>query len=162
MSIEELEAALKAVTDRMTVLDEIIKSARIGEPKVAAFRCNHSGLYFPPDYVKEWGKLYGVGLGPDPVSEVFDTDYDTDPPRVTEETRDIATIMHPLVVTRMQVDLVTIPKGEWDASQAVLDMDDPLLRQRARIVRAKQLQNPRGKLRALQASWDMLHVKGVR
>lgn len=153
MTNEELEAALKAVTDKLTILDQVIKSAKLGAPVVAAFKCNHSGLYFPPDYVKEWGKLYGIGLGIDPVSEVLNSDYDTAPPKPDESTMDINTIMHPLIVTRVQVDLMTVPQDEYEANKAIIAIDDPRMVERAKICRANQLDNPKGRLKALEANW---------
>lgn len=154
MTTEELEAAIKACTSRLDMLDQVIKSAKMGAPVTIAFKCNHSGLYYPADYVKEWGKLYGHGLGPDPVSEMLDSDYDTPPPRPDDRTMDITTIMHPLRVTRVQVDLVTVPQDEYDENRAVIAIDDPRIITRAKICRAKQLDNPKGgELRSLQANW---------
>lgn len=155
-ALDALDAALKAVTDSNAAIDAVIKGAKIGAPVTVAFKCNHSGLYFPADYVKEWGSLYGIGLGPDPVSEVLDSDYHTDPPRPTESTMDINTIMHPLRVTRVQVDLMTVPQGEFDANQAIIAIDDTRMSKRAAICRANQLENPKGKLRALEANWMMI------
>lgn len=155
-TLEEIEQDLKAVTDKLSVMDAIIKGANIGVPTVMAFHCNHSGLYFPSDYIKNWGRPYGVGLGPDPVSEVLDSDYDTAPPKVSEDTLDVETIMHPLVVTRVQIDLVTVPAIVYNANKAILAVDDPRMRERVKIIRPKQLENPKGKLRALQAQWQIL------
>jgi len=159
VNLEEMEQIIAGVNGRLTLLDNIIKGAKLGLPKVLAFRCNHSGLYFPADYVKGWGKGYGVGLGPDPVSEVLDSDYDTAPPAINDNTREIESIMHPLVCTRMQVDLVEVNEAEYEDGRAVLASQDPRMRARARICRDKQLKNPRGRLRAIQASWDKLAMK---
>jgi hypothetical protein len=155
-ALDALEASLRAVTDSSAALDAVIKGAKIGAPVVVAFKCNHSGLYLPDDYVKNWGKPYGIGLGPDPVSEVLDSDYDTAPPKPDENTMDINTIMHPLRVTRVQVDLVTIPEEEYNANQAILAVDDPRMLARAKICRSKQLDNPKGRLRTLEANWMAL------
>lgn len=156
MTNEELEQNLKAVTDRLTLLDQVIKGAKIGAPVVTAFRCNHSGLYFPADYVKQWGRLYGHGLGPTPVSEVLDTDYETDPPPITNKIEDINQIMHPMGHVRVQMDLMNVPQDEYEAKKAIAHHEDKNMRRRAAIVRAKQLANPRGKLRMLQASWERI------
>lgn len=157
MSIEQLESALLAVTSRLDLLDGVIKDARLGMPTTLAFHCNHSNLYFPADYVKEWGRLYGHGLGPDPVSEILDSDYDTAPPKITEDTRDFEGIMHPLVTTRVQVDLVKVPVIDYEAGRAVLAIDDPRLKARVSIIRPKQLANPKSRLRSLQAQWSTLN-----
>jgi hypothetical protein len=153
-ALDALEANVRAVTDSNAAIDAVIKGAKIGVPTIVAFRCNHSSLYFPADYVREWGRSYGHGLGPDPVSEVLDSDYHTDPPKVTEDTMDINSIMHPLVTTRVQVDLMNVTQEEFDANQAIIAIDDPRMMKRAAICRAKQMENKMGgRLRSLQANY---------
>lgn len=161
--LDALKANLDAVTDSNAEIDKVIKGAKIGAPVVVAFKCNHSGLYYKSDFVKQWGRIYGHGLGPDPVSEVLDSDYYTDPPKVTESTMDINSIMHPLNVTKVQVDLMTVPVDEFNANQAIVAMEDPRMFKRAAILRANQLKNPLGKLRTLQANWMILNgsMKGL-
>lgn len=153
-ALDELAANLKAVTDSHAMLDQVVKNAKIGVPTIPAFKCNHSGLYFPPDYAKAWGKLYGLGLGPDPVSEILDTDYDTDPPAITPEIDDISQIMHPVGHTRVQMDLVMVPQDEYNANLAIPAHTDHKMKLRAPILRAKQLANTKGKLRVMQAAWE--------
>lgn len=43
--------------------------------KIKVYQCGHSGLFLPGDYVENWGKWYGRGLGPTPVSECLNTSY---------------------------------------------------------------------------------------
>lgn len=151
-SFEELEQDLAAVTSRLTILDEIIAANKMGRDMRMVFRCNHSGLLFPSDYIKNWGKKYGIGLGPDPVSEVLDTDYDTAPPAITPEIRSLEQIMHPLITTRVQVDLDLVNAD--DLQYAIVAVEDPHMDKRAKIVRLKQLINPAGKLRVMAAAWE--------
>lgn len=150
MTHEELELYVKAVTDRLTVLDQIIKSEKLGQPKVMAFRCTHSGLYYPANYVKEWGKTTGIGLGSSVVSESLDSQYHL-APEMTRVKR-IEDIMHPLEHSFAQVDMVTIPEEEFLANQLILANDDPSMERRAAICRGKQLQKG-GRVALLQSEF---------
>lgn len=97
-----------------------------------AFRCSRTGVMFPPDYIEEWGRKYGIGLGPEPVSEALVNDYYRD--IVGEHDG-----MHGLSVCRAQVDLVEVTDAEFEAAKAILDIDDPKLKARATLMRNKQL-----------------------
>jgi len=67
---------------------------------------------------------------------------------------DINSIMHPLVTTRVQVDLMNVTQEEFDANQAIIAIDDPRMMKRAAICRAKQMENKMGgRLRSLQANY---------
>jgi len=151
---QKLLADVKSFTDRMDLVDQVFKQLQYGRNMVVAFRCGHSELLFPGDYLREWGRLYGIGLGPNPVSEVLDSDYHTDPPAITPEIESIEQIMHPLGVTFAQVDHVLVSADAFVDSAAILAKDDPFVRARARIIRAKQLLNPKGKLRLLQVAFE--------
>jgi len=150
----ELLENVKSLTDHMKMVDEVFKQLRVGRNMVLAFQCGHSGLYLPGDYVKNWGRGYGIGLGPTPVSEVLDTDYMTAPPAITPEIQDISQIMHPVGNSLAQVDYMLVDQDAFEENSAVLHKDDPHMRLRARIVRDKQLQNPRGRLRIMQMNWE--------
>lgn len=157
MKQEEIQTLLdnvKSLTDRMTMVDEVFKQLRVGRKMVLAFQCGHSGLYLPGDYVKNWGRGYGIGLGPNPVSEVLDTDYFTAPPTITVETESFDAVMHPVGPSFAQVDYMLVDEDAFNANTAVLDKEDPKMRRRATIVRGKQLRNPRSKLRTLAMAWD--------
>jgi len=151
---QELLDNVKSLTDRMTMVDEVFKQLRVGREMVLAFQCGHSGLYLPGDYVKNWGRPYGVGLGPHPVSEVLDTDYYTNPPAITPEIESFDQIMHPVGTSFAQVDYMLVERAAFEENSAVLVKDDAHMRIRARIVRQKQLANPRSKLRILQMAWN--------
>jgi hypothetical protein len=104
--------------------------------KVRAFRCSRTGLYYPSDYVEEWGRKYGIGLGCVPISEAITTRYDMP----VCEAKDSNKTMHPLGVCRSQVDLVEIEEEEYLNNQAVLAIEDEDMSSRASIMRDKQLQ----------------------
>lgn len=149
-ALDELESSLKKVTDRTGgIIDQMNKKGF-----VPAFRCGHSRLYLPGDYLNGWGTLYGIGLGPDPVSEVLDSDYEAAPPDITPDIRRIEQIMHPLRSSMAQVDFLLVDPAEFKDQAAILDYEDEGMEERARIVRAKQLINPRGRLRVMQAKWE--------
>lgn len=145
-----IESQLRSVTDDIgRLMDRVLQKGFI-----PAFRCSHSLLWLPGDYVKEYGRLYGIGLGPNPVSEVFDTDYGTPPPAITPDIQTIEQIMHPAGPCFAQVDFQLVAPEEFEAGKAILASEDPRVTKRAAILRAKQLKNPRGRLRALQAKWE--------
>lgn len=154
--IISLESSLKAVTDRIGgLMDQVLQKGF-----VPAFRCSHSGLLLPGEYVRDWGRNgIGIGLGPDPVSEVLDTDYDTPPPALTNEIRRIEQIMHPVGPCMGQIDLVMVPPSVFEETAAILDREDDLMETRASIVRKKQLANPRGRLAIMERAYSLR--KGV-
>jgi hypothetical protein len=103
---------------------------------VPAFRCAHSGLYYPPDYCKEWGRKYGVGLGSKPVSEVLNTEY------LFPAVKGLnGKMMHPVGNTYAQVDFCYVAVEEYNENQAILQADDPTMETRSAILRDKQSQN---------------------
>lgn len=157
---EEQEAALlanvKSITDRLDIVDEILRANRMGRNMVMAFQCGESGLLYPADYVREWGKKYGIGLGPSPVSESLQSEYDVAPPAVTTETRDLVQIMHPLRVSTAQMDLDLVDADTFGSRAAVVALEDPHMRKRAPILYGKQCANPRNRLGAVRAAWAQL------
>ena len=143
MTLKELEENLKAVTDRVDGLIDIVRQKGF----VPAFRCSHSGLLLPGDYVKSWGRNgIGIGLGSSPCSEVLDTDYDTAPAGITGDIFAIEQVMHPVGPSMAQVDLVMVPPEQLNAEAAILERDDPRTKRRASIVWDKQKRNPRSRL----------------
>lgn len=145
--IDVLEASLKFVTDQVgKVMDRILKKGFI-----PAFRCSHSGLLLPVDYIKEWGRKYGIGLGPSPVSEVLNSDYDSKPAK-PKKFRHVDQIMHPVGNSFAQVDFDLFDPEElpW----AVLEKDDNGMEKRAAIIIQKQLVNPKSKIRLFRAAYE--------
>jgi len=151
---QQLIENVRSLTDRMTLVDQVLKSNKLGKDVVLAFRCGESGLLYPADYVKQWGRLYGIGLGPHPVSESLQSDYYTDPPPITNETRSFDQIMHPLYVSCAQMDSLLVPLQEFEESKAILDLDDRHYYRRAPVLREKQLANSQGKLRNMAVAWE--------
>lgn len=97
-----------------------------------AFRCARTGLLYPADYIEGWGSKYGIGLGPEPISEALVNDYHRE---IVGESDG----MHALSVCRAQVDLVEVSDEEFKANAAILDIDDPKLKRRGELMRTKQL-----------------------
>lgn len=145
---------VKSLTDHMTMVDQVFAQLKVGKKMVLAFQCGHSGLYLPGDYVKNWGRGYGIGLGPNPVSEVLDTDYYTDPPAISNDTQSFDQIMHPVGNSFAQVDYMLVDEEAFNKGQAILARDDGFMRTRVKIVREKQLENPRSKLRNMAVAWE--------
>jgi len=158
--LNALEENLKSVTDHTKLVDDVFKAMKVGRSMVLAFQCGHSGLYMPADYVKNWGRGYGIGHGPHPVSEVLDTDYHTAPPAITPETESLDQIMHPVGTTFAQVDYMLVDEAVFNSEAAVLVRDDPHMRKRSSIVRNKQMINPRSKLPNMAALWNMTRKGG--
>jgi hypothetical protein len=148
-ALDELEANLKAVTDKTGGLLDI----SLGKGLVWAFRCGHSKLLYPSDYAKEWGRLYGIGLGPDVCSEALDSEYMQDLPSMGDQVRRITQIMHPMHVTRAQMDLVSVTPQEWEQRTTVLDQEDADYQERVPILLTKQLQKSPA-MKALYAQWE--------
>lgn len=149
VAIQAIEDALLATTDQVGKLMDIV----LQKGFVPAFVCNHSGLYLPGDYVKEWGRKYGIGYGPNPVSEVLDSDYNADLPAITPDIRRIEQIMHPVGPSLAQVDRVMVHPSTFISASAVMDHEDETMERRAAIIREKQLVNPKGRLNLLRAAW---------
>lgn len=121
--------------------------------KVKAYRCSHSGLYFPSDYMKNWGRKYGIAQGDRPVSEVLNTEY-LYPVCVPGEAAGMPqyeSAMHPVGVTHAQVDYVEVEEAEYEANKAILHRDDPTMAKRAAIIREKQLAHPQSRIKGLRA-----------
>lgn len=124
-----------------------------------AYRCGHSGKYLPPDYVKEWGKKYGIGLGKDPVSECVDVSYGENPPRLDARIRSMEQIQHPTTPTFAQVDLVEVTEEEYAANRLWTRHEDPRGERRAAIITANQEAHPLSKVRMLKTAY--MQQKGI-
>jgi len=156
MTPDEMEAILADHTSSLASIDAILKAEKMGVTLVHAFRCAHSGLLFPADYCKSWGGKYGVGLGPTPVSEVLDTDYDVAPPDIIgQKITDKAQIMHPVRHCGSQIHLVTVTQDELDSNAAIIHSADPKMRKRLPIIMANQIANPASRLPAIFAAWNL-------
>lgn len=139
MTLEEMEVEVLRFGTRLNQLDAIVAAERLGRPKTLAFRCAHSGLYFPPTYIKDWGRITGIGLGPEPVSECLDTVYDGVTFPLMDRVRDVEALARPHVVTMAQLDLSAIPVEEYEASRLILAIDDPDVEERGAILLEKQI-----------------------
>jgi len=99
------------------------------------FRCARTGLLYPADYVENWGRKYGIGLGPEPVSEALVNNYGGD----IAINRDNMLSMRPVAVCKAQVDLVDIPDKSPELKRmAILAIDDPHMDERAQVMRERQ------------------------
>lgn len=116
---------------------------------VPAYRCSHSGKYYPADYIKEWGRKYGIGMGPEPVSECLDTDYNM--PLAVPDRGGMENAMHPVGFTHGQVDFVMVEEAEYNANRLITQLEDPYMEKRAQVLRNNQLRNSRSKLAGLLA-----------
>lgn len=103
------------------------------------YRCARTGMYYPDDYVEQWGRKYGIGLGPKPVSEALVSSYHMSiaiPDGAAEKA------MHPLECCQAQMDYVDkIPAMDIQGGkdQTILACNDPDMRIRADLMRDKQL-----------------------
>jgi len=104
--------------------------------KVKAFRCARTGLYYPPDYVENWGLKYGRGLGPQAVSEACVNEYNRPIAKSSDPTR----TMHAIGHCRAQVDFVEIEEAEYYGNLPILMRDDPRMDRLGQLMRDKQLQ----------------------
>ena len=161
----KLLADVKSVTDRMTMVDKVFKAARLGVNLRPVFQCGASGLYYPGDYVRNWGKPYGIGLGPHPVSESLQSEYDVDPPAITPQIRSLDQIMHPLRASCAQMDLLLIDIDDKADGFAVVAVEDLDCVRRAAIIIIKQRANPlsrlsKGDVSVAEAAWKKQRLGG--
>lgn len=157
-ALDELAAAVRAVTDSNASIDAVIKAAKIGAPKEIAFRCSHSGMFFPANYAKEWGRLYGIGLGDQVVSESLDSMYQvkTNHP-APEEPQDL---MHPLVNSCAQVDYGVFDEEQVNSALLIPAYTDTRMAKRVEVLFQKQMTNPKSSLGLLVAQFKLL--KGTK
>lgn len=151
-ALDKLEADIRAVSDSNKALDQVVRAAKLGRPMTVAFRCTHSGRFYPSSYAKDWGKKTGIGLGPDIVSECLDSQYHVDPP-LLRGVRRAEDVMHPVVVCMAQVDFVVIPEEDFAAGRLILAADDEFMEERIKIIRDNQLRHPESKIRMYTAEY---------
>lgn len=146
MTLEELETALKTATDKISVIDDVIN----GKANLV-WRCSHSGLMYPADYVSQWGRKYGISLGKEVVSECLDTNYHVKPIS-PDKARRPEHIMFPFGFSRASVDAFFVPLEVANKNMPVLHNDDPLYETRTPILRAKQMAKKDSTLKILTGS----------
>jgi hypothetical protein len=94
-------------------------------------------MLYPADYIEQWGRKYGIGLGPVPVSEALVNCYQSP---LIHNTTDPTQTMYPVAVCRAQVDLVDID-NPTTGEIAVIALADPNMEVRAEIMRGRQRVN---------------------
>lgn len=160
----KLLADVKSVSDSLKKVDAILKANRLGVNVKMVFVCGDSGLLYPSDYLRNWGKPYGIGLGPHPVSESLQSEYEVDPPMITSATKSLDQIMHPLRSSCAQMDCLLVDVDNPQYAFAVIAAMDPDYELRAPILRAKQLANPRSRLArggsVVSAAWSKQKTGG--
>jgi len=108
-----------------------------------AFECSSTGLLFPGDYIEEWGRKYGIGLGPVPVSECWESNYELPPATPTRDTRSLDDCGHGVRSCMAPVFPVDVTPEEFKKRRAILNSEDPSGALRWEILRRKQDENPR-------------------
>lgn len=110
------------------------------------YKCSHSGLLLPPDYVREWGKKYGHGLGAKPVSECLNTVDVVPHTKGIRYNQPASEWMLPVEQTCAPIEVTEVPYDTWDAvppeKKMILSWDDPDRARALEIVRKKQEGNP--------------------
>jgi len=142
MTAAAIEENLKNVTDRIDMLDPLIQGKQH-----MYFVCLHSGLFYPADYIKQWGKKYGIGHGGEPRSECLDTEYNTRP--ALDNIRSIADIMHPCKISGAPLDVIYASQPAAPGQMLVTQWQDRNGTIRGKLMRAKQLSNPLNQIAAL-------------
>jgi len=100
------------------------------------FRCARTGLLFPGDYIEQWGKKYGIGLGSEPVSEALVNMYEFP---IARHKDDPMLSSHPVAVCRAQVDLIDLTEKQASAeTKAILAINDVRMERRSAIMRERQ------------------------
>lgn len=120
-----------------------------------AYMCSSTGLYFPADYVEEWGRKYGHGLGPMPVSECWESMYEGPVALPTRDTRSLHDCGHAIRTCCAPVFPVQITAEEYEKNKAICQHEDPRGDARWKIVRAIQVKNKKGRLQVALAGKDL-------
>jgi hypothetical protein len=110
-----------------------------------AYQCSSTGLYYPADYFEQWGRKYGVGLGPVPCSEAWESCYETAPAKGGRDIQSADQLGHGIRVCGAPMFPVNVTEDEYAAGKAVLHSEDPTGKNRWAIVRAIQDKNPRSR-----------------
>lgn len=103
---------------------------------VQAFKCMRTGLLFPADYVEQWGRKYGIGLGDVPVSEALTNNYYSKSARNSDGKE-----MYPVASCRAGIQMVEVDDKDFEKEKAVLAIDDPGMGIRGPIMRARQVEH---------------------
>jgi hypothetical protein len=101
-----------------------------------AFQCQHSDLLLPGDWVKEWGRKYGHGLGPVPVSPCLDSQYHCTMGEAHEPNSGV--MMHPVGYTYAGIQEVDVTKEEFAKRAMILHEDDRQMTKRVKVILEKQ------------------------
>jgi hypothetical protein len=110
-----------------------------------AYQCASTGLYFPADYIEQWGRKYGIGLGPTPCSEAWESCYETAPAKGGRDIQSSEQLGHGIRVCGAPVFPVDVSEQAYADGKAILQSEDPTGKARWAIVRAIQDTNPRSR-----------------
>lgn len=105
-----------------------------------AFKCQRTGKLFPGDYVENWGRKYGIGLGPKPVSECLLNQYDGNRP---VKGANGSQAMFPVGNSFAGIQEVEVSEADMKKNSAILAIDDPQMSSRAQVMIERQIANKR-------------------
>lgn len=110
-----------------------------------AYRCRHSGMYVPEDWVKDWGRHPGThGLGPTPISPCHDSqEYQ---PKAEDFAKEL---MHPTGLAHAELDWVDITPEEFESKKLILPNEDNGNMRVVTLMKAKQKNKRRAQTTAL-------------
>ena len=106
---------------------------------IRVMRCNKCGLCFPADYAEKWGRVYGVGLGSQPICEGLSSNYQAPCFPRGEIPQSNAQIMHPLENCRGQLSVVDVTEKEYEDNKAILAVEDKNMNRRVEVMRRIQI-----------------------
>jgi len=115
------------------------------------YRCQKTGLYFPEDYLDEWGRKYGIGLGRDPVSECLEVQWENKI-AIPRNLQSIKQIMFPLGQNMATVEAVSVEYKEAVNNMAICMKMDPFLVRRADKLYEYQYRHRNGRLKGYLAA----------
>jgi len=110
-----------------------------------AYRCSSTGLLFPSDYIEQWGRKYGIGQGPVPCSEAWESNYEMPVSPAPRDIQSASQLGHGIRVCGAPVFPVEVSEAEFARDKAILHSEDPKGTRRWDIVRAIQDNNPRSR-----------------
>lgn len=148
VTIKELEADLKSVTDRLDKIDQMAAGKT-----TMVFRCLHSRKFFPGDYLRRWSSLYGTGMGGRPRSTCLDSMY-TVRPYFGRKINDVNQIMHPVKASEAQLDVEWVSPEEADSNMLIIATTRAAQRALQSIMIEKQIKNPRGQVALFRSIYE--------
>ncbi len=116
--------------------------------QVTVYKCNKCGSIYPSDYFEQWGRIYGIGQGKDPVCEALNSCYQQ---KIVVDINRPEKSMYPLENCGGQMSCTTMEDSK-EIPYNVLAINDTKMEIRAPLMQ---------KIQAAKRPELLMHLKGV-